>query len=82
MPPKKKSGKGGKKEKKGEKSKSARPTRQGGEQLGETSKAFYLLQIRDLENRLARYQIKLIDIYIHRNRNIDLYFLIMLHKVF
>ncbi|PVD21704.1 hypothetical protein C0Q70_17504 [Pomacea canaliculata] len=58
MPPKKKSGKGGKKEKKGEKSKSARPTRQAGEPLGETSKAFYLLQIRDLENRLARYQRK------------------------
>ena len=53
MPPKKK--KSGKK-KKGKKSgtKSAKGAPQQGEALSELSKEFYLVQIRDLENRVAR----------------------------
>ena len=54
MPPKKK--KSGKK-KKGKKSggrKSAKAAPQQGEALSELSKEFYLVQIRDLENRVAR----------------------------
>ena len=55
MPPKKKKG-SGKKGKKGKKSgkKSAKAPSQG-EQLSELTKEFYLIQIRDLENRLERY---------------------------
>ena len=55
MPPKKKKG-SGKKGKKGKKSgkRSAKGAPTGGEQLSELTKEFYLIQIRDLENRLAR----------------------------
>jgi len=57
MPPKKK--KSGKKGKKGKKSGKA-SARDGSrpEHLSELSKEFYLIQIRDLENRLTRYQKK------------------------
>jgi len=58
MPPKKK--KSGKKGKKGKKSGKASASGGGGksEHLSELSKEFYLIQIRDLENRLGRYQKK------------------------
>ncbi len=54
MPPKKKKGSG--KKKKGKKSgkKSAKASSQS-EHLNELSKEFYLIQIKDLEARLARY---------------------------
>ncbi|XP_076091761.1 cilia- and flagella-associated protein 157-like isoform X2 [Mytilus galloprovincialis] len=56
MPPKKKkSGKKGKKSAKKSGRGSAKPP---GEQLNELSKEYYLIQIRDLENRLVRYQKK------------------------
>lgn len=57
MPPKKKkSGKGkGKGKKSGKKSARTAPAT---EQLSELTKEFYLIQIKDLENRLARYQKK------------------------
>lgn len=52
MPPKKKkSGKKGKKSAKKSGRGSAKPP---GEQLNELSKEYYLIQIRDLENRLVR----------------------------
>ncbi len=55
MPPKKKSGKKGKKGKKsGKKSAKGAPTG-GKENLSELSKEYYLIQIRDLEARLVRY---------------------------
>lgn len=60
MPPKKKGKKSGKKKKNGKnsgkKSTSASPT--GGEPFNELSKEYFLLQIRDLEERLSRYQKK------------------------
>ncbi|XP_041368419.1 cilia- and flagella-associated protein 157-like [Gigantopelta aegis] len=60
MPPKKK--KSGKKKGQGKKSgkKSGRgsPSKSSVESLNELSKEFYLVQIRDLENRLVRYQKK------------------------
>ncbi|OWF54650.1 cilia- and flagella-associated protein 157-like [Mizuhopecten yessoensis] len=57
MPPKKKkSGKKGKKSAK--KSGRGSPSKTSSEQLNELSKEYYLIQIRDLENRLARYQKK------------------------
>ena len=64
MPPKKK--KSGKK-KKGKKSgkKSAKSTPQH-EQLSELTKEFYLIQIRDLENRLERYDRALLFKYVTR----------------
>ena len=54
MPPKKKKGK--KSGKKGKKSGKASAKEGGGksEHLSELSKEFYLIQIRDLENRLTR----------------------------
>ena len=55
MPPKKK--KSGKKKgkKSGKKSGRGSPTKSSAETLNELSKEFYLVQIRDLENRLVRY---------------------------
>lgn len=54
MPPKKKSGKkkGGKKS--GKKSAAKSNTKLAGEPLNEMTKEFFLVQILDLENRLAR----------------------------
>ncbi|KAJ8300128.1 hypothetical protein KUTeg_021647 [Tegillarca granosa] len=57
MPPKKKkSGKKGKKSAK--KSGRGSPSKSMSDQLNELSKEYYIIQIRDLENRLARYQKK------------------------
>ncbi|XP_067662711.1 cilia- and flagella-associated protein 157-like [Haliotis asinina] len=58
MPPKKK--KSGKKKgkKSGKKSGRGSPAKVSTEQLNELSKEFFLIQIRDLENRLVRYQKK------------------------
>ncbi|XP_074654771.1 cilia- and flagella-associated protein 157-like [Tubulanus polymorphus] len=56
MPPKKKSGK--KKKKSGKKSAKSTTSAPPAETLSELGKEFYLIQIRDLENRLARYQRK------------------------
>jgi len=54
MPPKKKkSGKKGKKS--GKKSGRGSPSKSTSEQLNELSKEYYLIQIRDLENRLSRF---------------------------
>ncbi|KAI8514481.1 hypothetical protein Bbelb_070720 [Branchiostoma belcheri] len=61
MPPKKKGkGKKGKKSAKGSAkgSKSGSKPASAGQQLNELSKEFFLIQIRDLENRLGRYQTK------------------------
>lgn len=56
MPPKKKSGKKGKGKKSGKNSATGVPAAaSSGEQLNELSKEFYLIQIRDMENRLNRY---------------------------
>lgn len=52
MPPKKKSGKKKKGKKSGRKSATGHPTER--EKLSELSKEYYHIQIRDLENRLAR----------------------------
>lgn len=55
MPPKKKkSGKKKKGKKSGKKAPTAAPQE---EQLSELSKEFYLIQIRDLENRLTRWSL-------------------------
>ncbi|PIK60376.1 hypothetical protein BSL78_02674 [Apostichopus japonicus] len=59
MPPKKKGKKKGKKSGKKSGSKSARPSSApSGANLSEVGKEFFLIQIRDLEQRLARYQRK------------------------
>lgn len=57
MPPKKKGGKKGKKGKKGKGSgKKSRPTSAAEEKpLDQATKDYYLVQIRDLENRIAKY---------------------------
>ncbi|XP_065428336.1 cilia- and flagella-associated protein 157 isoform X1 [Chrysemys picta bellii] len=55
MAPKKKGGGGGKKE---DAAKEPRPEGKAEQPLAEHSREFYLLQIRDLEKRLARYQRK------------------------
>ena len=52
MPPKKKSGKKKKGKKSGRKSVTGHPAER--EKLSELSKEYYHIQIRDLENRLAR----------------------------
>ncbi|CAH1270947.1 CFAP157 [Branchiostoma lanceolatum] len=61
MPPKKKGkGKKGKKSAKGSAkgSKSGAKPTSAGQELNELSKEFFLIQVRDLENRLGRYQTK------------------------
>lgn len=70
MPPKKKSGK----KKKGKKSgkKSARPTA-AQDQLNELSKEFYHIQLKDLDNRLGRYQAKCDDLEVSNGQFKDKY---------
>ncbi|XP_076436256.1 cilia- and flagella-associated protein 157-like [Babylonia areolata] len=59
MPPKKKkSGKKGKGKKSGKKSGRASPSKFQGEPVNESTREYFLVQIRDLENRLTRYQKK------------------------
>ncbi|XP_015753145.1 PREDICTED: uncharacterized protein C9orf117 homolog [Acropora digitifera] len=59
MPPKKKGKKSGKRKKSGKKSAKTSPSRApSSDVLNELSKEYFLIQIRDLEARLARYQKK------------------------
>ncbi|KAK7504495.1 hypothetical protein BaRGS_00004361 [Batillaria attramentaria] len=58
MPPKKKSGKGKKKGKKSGKKSGRGTPKFTGEPVNEMTKEFFMVQIKDLENRLARYQHK------------------------
>lgn len=64
MPPKKK--KSGKKGKKSAKKSGRASAKAPGEQLNELSKEYYLIQIRDLENRLVRYQKKCDELEVQR----------------